>query len=755
MPNKVWLDDETFSPTPITNGVHRYAESVEIMIRALALDDGPVIVRDLTPGGTDWLLDGDNLLPAPFNYADEIDAALHTGDGEVWAHNSHFDRTVERHAGLDIDLFRWRDTMVQAMAHGLPGKLADLCDALKLPTDQAKDKAGKALIQLFCRPISFRFRKRETALESAAQYQAEKDAAEAAWPGRATRETHPDEWRKFLLYAGRDIEAMRAAHKLMPMWNYRGAELDLWHLDQQINDRGVAIDLELAECAVNAVDAAQIGLRERTQEMTNGEVESATKRDALLLHVLAEYGVDLPDMQKATIERRIADPDIPDGLKELLKVRLQASTTSTSKYKTLIKGVSSDNRLRGLLQFCGASRTGRWAGRLFQPQNLPSRGLMPADQVLMGIEALKGGYADLMFQNVMHLTSSAIRGCLFAPPGRKLVVADLSNIEGRVLAWLAGESWKIKAFAAYDAGTGPDLYKLAYGKSFGIRPEDVTKDQRQVGKVQELALGYEGGVGAFLTFAAAYGIDLEEMAERAHRAIPGNVMGQAKIMLEWHRKRTKKCPAAGFGLSERAWLVCESFKLGWRAAHPNVVQLWRDLDANVRAAIQNPGNTFSVGALKIRKDGAWLRIVLPSGRAVCYPGAALVPEKKQKGTPREAIDIEEMEKVEDTGGKTVISYMGINQYSRKWERLETYSGKLAENCIQAIARDVMAANMPECEARGYEIVLTVHDEIISETPDEDTYSAEGLAGIMATVPDWAPGMPLAAAGFEAYRYKKE
>lgn len=756
-------DLETFSPTPITSGVHRYAEQAEIMIRALALDDGPILVRDLTPGGADWLLDGENLTPAPTGYVVAAEAELYTGDGEIYFHNSAFDRTILRHVmpHLCPPLHRWRDTMVQAMAHGLPGKLADLCDALKLPTDQAKDKAGKALIQLFCRPISFRFRKRETALESAAQYQAEKDAAEAAWPGRATRETHPDEWRKFLLYAGRDIEAMRAAHKLMPMWNYRGAELDLWHLDQRINDRGVAIDLELAECAVNAVDAAQIGLRERTQEMTNGEVESATKRDALLLHVLAEYGVDLPDMQKATIERRIADPDIPDGLKELLKVRLQASTTSTSKYKTLIKGVSSDNRLRGLLQFCGASRTGRWAGRLFQPQNLPSRGLMPADQVLMGIEALKGGYADLMFQNVMHLTSSAIRGCLFAPPGRKLVVADLSNIEGRVLAWLAGEQWKIKAFAAYDEGTGHDLYALAYAKSFGVTPESVMEDkkrgggQRQVGKVQELALGYQGGVSAFLTFAATYNIDLEQMADQAFRAIPGNVMGQAKIMLEWHRKKFKRDPASGLGLTERAWLVCESFKIGWRSAHPATVQLWADMEQAMRSAIQNPGNTFTVGMLRVRKDGAWMRVVLPSGRAICYPGAALVPASKRKrGADLDAAGVKDIE-VPDEGGKTVISYMGKDQYSRKWTRLTTYGGKAIENACQAVARDVMAANMPECEAAGYEIVLSVHDELLTETPDSDEWNAEGLAGIMATVPDWAPGMPLAAAGFEAYRYKKE
>jgi DNA polymerase len=799
MSSKLWLDDETFSPTPITNGLHRYAEDVEILIRALALDDGPVIVQDCTPGGLMWELRGDDLISPDLAYVRQVDTALRHSDCEVYAHNSQFDRTVERWAGLRIPLHRWRiplhrwrDTMVQALAHSLPGALGDLCEVLKLPTDKAKDKAGKALIQLFCKPVPFKFRKRAEG-EKLADYKAAREAAEKTWNGRATRETHPAEWHQFLLYAGRDIEAMRAAHKIMPTWNYRGAELELWHLDQTINDRGVAIDVELAECAVNAVDEAQALLRERTAEITNGEVESATKRDAMLAHVLAEYGVELPDMQMATLERRIADPDLPEGLRELLRIRLQASTTSTSKYKTLIKGTSSDGRLRGLLQFCGAARTGRWAGRLWQPQNLP-RPVLKQDEIDAGIDALKAGMANVLYDNVMQLTSSAIRGCIIAPPGKKLVVADLSNIEGRVLAWLAGERWKIKAFGEYDAGTGHDLYALSYAKSFGVTPESVMEDkkaggsQRQVGKVQELALGYEGGVGAFVTFAAAYNIDLEKLAEIGSRAIPGEVWGRANIMYEWHQKQGRH-PDAALGLSKKAWLTCESFKLGWRDAHQNVVQLWRDLDAAVRSAITRPGETFIVGVLRVRRDGAWLRIVLPSGRALCYPSPALVPEKKKrksdecptcegggivqafgwqgdidpqathpevcytcKGSGK--IDLGDLD-TDVSGGRTVITYMGVNQYSRKWDRLTTYGGKLVENVTQAVARDVMAANMPAIEAEMYEIVLTVHDEIICEAPEHEDWNHEHLAALMATVPPWAAGLPLAAAGFEATRYRKD
>jgi DNA polymerase len=751
--SKLWLDDETFSPEPITNGTHKYAEGVEVMLRALALDDGPVLVFDLTPGGEVWELRGDDIVPAdPFDIAD-LEGALDEDDVEVWAWNSHFDRTVERHAGLQIPLHRWRDAMIQAMAHSLPGKLETVCRVLGMGADKAKDKAGKALIQLFCKPVAFRYpkaepfraqREDETKKEYAAAkreaklaYIAARDAAVADWPGRATRESHPAEWRQFIIYAGQDINAMREAHRIIPKWNYPNnhTEVALWHLDQEINDRGVAIDTALAAAAVRAVDIAQEGLRERTVEATNGEVESATKRDAMLVHVLAEYGVDLPDMQKATLERRIDDPDLPEGLRELLRIRLQACTSSTSKYKTLMRAVSSDKRLRGLLQFDGANRTGRWAGRLWQPQNLPRPKLKQKD-IDFGIQCLLLDVADLFYGNVMELTSSAIRGCIVAPAGRKLTVADLSNIEGRVLAWLAGETWKIKAFRAYDNGTGHDLYALAYAKSFNVTPEAVMANKeaggnwRQIGKVMELALGYEGGVGAFITFAAAYGIDLEALADQAFKQIPQTVMAQANIMFEWHCGKKKKDPAAAVGLSKKAWLVCESFKLAWREAHANVKQFWADLGDAVRGAIDSPGVTLRCRCLKVRRDGKWLRIGLPSGRYLCYPD----PQVDEKGT---------------------ISYMGMNQYTRAWCRLTTYGGKLAENVTQAVARDVMAANMPEVEAHGYDIVLSVHDELITETDDVEERNAGELSSILATVPDWAEGLPLAAAGFDAYRYKKD
>ncbi|UUS56289.1 DNA polymerase [Acinetobacter sp. YH16040_T] len=688
MQNELFLDLETYSETPIKNGTHTYAENAEVMIFAWALNDGEVHVEDLTA--------------APMSK--ELVALLHNPSVKLIAHNSGFDRTVLRYARpfLDLKIERWEDTMVQALSHSLPGALGSLSEIFGLETDVAKDKAGKQLIQLFCKP------RPKTSKER-----------------RATSKTHPEKWAEFLSYAKNDILAMREIRKKMPKWNYRNGELALWHLDQKINDRGVCIDTDLVRSAMEAVEKEQKVLAKQTQDMTNGEVEAATQRDAMLKHILNAHGVSLPDMQKSTLERRLNDDSLPLAVRELIAIRLQASTTSTAKYKALALGTNSDGRLRGTLQFNGASRTGRWAGRLFQPQNLPRPSLKQED-IDFGIEALKIECADLFTNNVMELTSSAIRGCIIAPEGKKLVITDLSNIEGRGLAWLAGEEWKNQAFRDFDNGTGHDLYKVAYSKSFNVPPETVDKDQRQVGKVQELALGYEGGVGAFLTFAVAYNLDLDAMAEQAFNGIDRSVMNEAIRAWEWHKKERRNT----FGLKKNTWLVCDSFKRSWRYAHPNISAWWSELKLTAIKALTNPDHAYPCRKVVMMKKGSWLLIKLPSGRFLCYPGARA-----------------------ETDGR--ISYMGNNQYTRKWERLYTYGGKLAENITQAFSRDVLAFNMPTIESKGYEIVLSVHDEVITEAIDNPSWNHEHLSKLLAANPEWAIDLPLAAAGFESYRYKKD
>lgn len=644
----LYLDVESFCEEPIKSGLHRYAERVEIMTVQWAFDEGEVSVVE-------------------FPNADLIQTLIDEAD-EIVIQNSAFDRTVLRHAlGVEVPLEKIVDTMVQALAHGLPGSLDKLCDILGVPTDKAKDKAGKQLIQIFCKP-----RPKNSAVR------------------RATKATHPVEWQRFLDYAASDIPSMREVHKRLPKWNYPGnaRERALWVLDQRINDRGVAVDLRFAERAVEAIGVATKRLDARTRAETNGEVESARKRDQLLAHILKDYGVDLPDMQKATLERRIEDPDLPEPVKELLRIRLMTATTSTSKYKALLRSTSSDGRLRGTLQFCGASRTGRWAGRLFQPQNLPRTSKKWKKQVDTAIQAFRDGVVDLAYgeDDVMQAAANCIRGALVAAEDHKLVASDLSNIEGRMLAWLAGEQWKLDAFA-----NGDDLYVLGYSRSFGVPVEEVEADEaaggtmRLIGKVQELALGYSGAVGAFGKMAAAYGVSLPDAR------------------------------------------VLEIVK-GWRKANPAIVRFWYDLeDAAVRAA-SSPGRRIECGKLVLQRDGSWLRIRLPSGRYLCYPGV----------------------RVED--GK--LSYMGVNQYTRKWERISTYGGKLVENCTQAAARDVLAWNMPEIEAAGFPIIMSIHDELVTEPLDSGQWTSHYLSSLMSAVPPWAQGLPLAAEGYEAARYRK-
>lgn len=694
-------DLETWCEAPLKHGTYQYAEKCEVMLFAFAIDDGPVSVWDLTAGEE---------MPS------ELEEAMLLAD-EIVFQNSMFDRSVFRLAinshpvmrEVGEDIPRWRDTMVQALAHSMPGSLDKLGDVLKLDQDQRKLKVGKELVMLFCKP-----RPKNAKIR------------------RATRDTHPAEWEQFKAYADSDILAMRAVRRKAPRWNYRGEELALWHLDQRINDRGVCVDLDLARGAIEAVKQEQARLKEVTQEMTAGYVESATKRDKLLEYLLMEYGVDLPDLRKDTLERRIDDPELPVELRNLLAVRLMAATGSTAKYQALVRGVSGDGRLRGLLQFCGAMRTGRWGGRTFQPQNLP-RPDMEQEEIEQCIEAIKDGVLDLVSDNVMRACSNAIRGCIIAPPGKKLVVGDLSNIEGRKAAWLAGEHWKLQKFREYDEGTGHDLYAVAYAKAFNITPEEVMHNKkhgdglmRQIGKVMELMLQYEGGVGAFITGAATYGIDLDAMAEAALPNVPTDVFQESKEFYDWTTKKKRST----FGLEADTFIACDALKRLWRYAHPAISSYWGELKDTATRAINRPGESFPCRRLVVRRDGAWLKIQLPSGRFLCYPS----PQVDEKGQ---------------------ISYMGVNQYSRKWSRIMTYGGKILENCTQAAARDVLACNMPLIEQHGYEIVLSVHDELITETPDSDEFSVDHMCMLMSTNTDWSEGLPLASAGFEGYRYKKD
>ena len=773
-------DLETYSAEPINNGAHRYAEKAEVLLWAYADGDGDIKVWDVANGCVHWQDDltglwEEQFIGKPFPPQSLINI-LQDPEAAVWFHNGGmFDFVVLQqampHLLKMVDISRWRDTMVQAFSHALPGALEKLGEVLNLHEDHRKIADGKKLVRLFCMPQTKGFAKKHGAI-------------------RATKATHPAEWQRFVQYAGGDIVTMREARRLMPSWNYKDKQLTLWHTDLKINNRGFAVDLELAKHAVTVAQIIQGRLSARVNKGTDGAVKSATQRDAMLdflQPLCAEFGVDLPDMKADTLERRLEDPDLPDYIKDLLLIRLEASMNSVSKFKTLLKRVSSDGRLRGSMQFRGAGRTGRWAHRGFQPGNLP-RPSLSHELVEYAIECIKADdmeAMELVFPNLMLAISNTIRGAIVAAEGKKLVVADLSNIEGRVAAWLAGEDWKLQAFRDFDtiligddgeplrdkkgkpARKGVDLYIKAYMSSFNVEdPSTVDKDKRQIGKVEELMFQYGGGVGAWLTGAATYGIDLAAMTESVWDTIPEWAKLEAADFLHWlyEQNTTKlkrklqalddkvtngelhpeevsaewseleaKIEAAKvkccYGLTERVFIACDAIKRLWRKAHPAISSYWKDLENTVKHAIDIPGETLTCRKVKIRRDGAWLRIGLPSGRALCYPNPG----------------------IDKTGS---IFYTGHNPYTRQWGKVKTYGGKLLENVTQAVACDQLAECMPAAELAGYETVLSVHDELVTETPDSEDFTAEELADIMCSDLGWNAGLPLAAAGFETDRYKK-
>lgn len=450
---KLWLDRETYSELDLKEvGTYRYASAAEDLLVAYAIDDEAPRVWDCTAE------------PMP----DELWNAMVTAD-EVIAHNAQFDKAIHRgpkQAHLPpIELSRWRCTMAWALSHALPGGLSDLCRVLKVPSDLAKDKEGKKLIALFCKPQPANRKLR-----------------------RATRETHPAEWERFKQYAATDIVAMRECARRLPTWNWDESAIAEWHCDQRINERGFQVDRELTRAGAHAAVTEKERIAVRFRELTRGVVDRPSQRDQFKAFVANEFGVHLDDTTKDTFTQMRKDPSLDPRLAELMELSMAANRTSTAKYAALDPAVDDDGRFRGGLQFAAASRTRRWGGRLFQPQNLPSRGLPSAASVEDYIACLKMGTHDLYFQNLMLYGSAALRGCVIAKPGNKLAVADLSNIEGRVLAWLSGERWKLQAFREYDAGTGPDLYNITAVSIIGGDPWKVAKVDRNVfGKVPDLA----------------------------------------------------------------------------------------------------------------------------------------------------------------------------------------------------------------------------------------------------------------------------
>lgn len=758
---RLFLDTETFSGVDLKKvGAYAYAEhpTTEIMICTYAIDEGRVQTWDCTESPT-----MPRELRKALRHVSRKKAKI------VMANGLLFDRLVIREKwGIDLPVSQIEDTMIMAFRHALPGSLDMQCQVLGVDAEHAKDKAGKALIKRFCKPTPKTYKIR-----------------------RYTRETHPEEWAKFLRYAALDIIAMREVYWRIPDWGNTPKEDEILLIDQLINDRGFYVDVDLANAAIKAVQAHKEELKEEAWERFGGKL---TGNDFLPILRDIAPAFTIHNAQKSTLNDLLEDPDFPDEGKALIEMRLGASSTASTKYNPLVNGLSADGRRRGCLQYGGAKRTLRWAGKGFQPQNL-ARGEYSDDHegkikrregesdvsfwvrshmLTNGINSLLRGTAHWAY-DISKLTASTVRGCIIPAKGKKFVVADYSNVEGRGLAWIAGEKTALMVFKA-----GRDIYCETAGKMFGLDPDYIKanrKDLRQIGKACELGLGYGGGVAAFLQFAKNLGLDLYTMADVMKGTFPDHIWAAAKRGYEYARiNEAKRPPKPGkkderptYILPKNVWLTCDAIKRMWREAHPKTVAFWAELEDAVLCAIRNPGKAYWAGA-NVRPDGRkalkivrtkakhdptfdeerddpdaagwWLKIELPSGRIMSYPGIALSVTTE--------ID-------EDTGKKrtsTRIKYQGENQTTRQWGFQYTYGGKLTENIVQALCRDILAWSMPGVEAAGYKIVLSVHDELITEVPDTDDYTTEELCALMCDLPIWAKGFPLAAEGDIMYRYRK-
>ena len=647
---KLSCDIETFSDVDLIRcGVYKYADSpnFEMLLFAYAVDDGDVYIIDIA-GGEE--------LPEKIIQAIKSDTVVKT------AYNAQFERVcLSRYLKLPdgeyLNPQSWYCTAVQAAELALPLSLADVGSVLGL--ERQKMTEGKELIKYFCVPCK-----------------------PTKSNGNCTRNRpcHDiNKWETFKKYCMRDVDVERQIADKLKMYPISDEEHRLYVLDQIINDRGVLVDSELAEQAVKLNSIQTAVAVEQAYMITGLENPNSVTQ---LKQWLKEKGVEIESLSKKSV-KSLADETDGD-VSEMLKLRLLMAKTSVKKYEAVIRSVCSDNRVHGMMRFCGANRTGRWSGNILQPQNLPQNHL---PDLTLARDIVKDGdfeMLDMMFGNVPNVLSELIRTVLIPKPNHRFIVADFSAIEARVLAWIAGEQWRIDTFK-----NGGDIYCASASKMFKVPVEKhgVNGELRQKGKISELACGYGGSVGALKNMGAV------EM---------------------------------GVQENELQGLIND-----WRNANPHIVRFWYEVGNAAMKAIKEK-TTVPLGKLVFAYERGILFIRLPSGRRLSYI-------KPRIGTNR-------------FGGDS-ITYMGINS-AKKWDRLETFGGKLTENIVQGTARDLLANALINAANAGYDTVFHVHDEIICEVPN-GYGSVDELCKLMCIKPEWADGLPLNADGFECEYYKKE
>jgi DNA polymerase len=628
----------------------------------------------------------------------------------LYAHNAGFEHALWTKVwapkwGVPApeDFSRWRCTAAMAAAMALPRALANAAQVLGLTV--RKDAAGHRLMLQVCKP----------------------------------RSRYPTVWwddpvklRKLADYCHTDVAVEhQLAQVLRPLSE---EERELWLLDHKINQRGIKVDLP-------HVQLAHV-LAKAEAERLDGEMQLATafalktaKHPKAITRWLQLQGVSTEKTDKTALRVLLADEELSVGVRHVLRIREEARRSSLGKLEAFLQRTSPDGRLRDQLLYHGAS-TGRWAGTGVQLQNL-MRPWMKHDDIMSAMGFLGGSpnlFRLIFGEPALNSIANMMRSFLIAEPGHELVMADFSNIEGRVLAWLAGEHWKLDAFRAYDAGTGPDLYVSAVVRTLGVKAEDVDDFLRQLGKVFELSLGFGGGHGALLKALVDRDVSLPELIAFTRKQVSEE---RWKNVADGWEKDNR------YGLEVEPWTALQIIINGWRAAHPALCStdptspgLWRRLEDAAMWAVQNKMEPVTVGPISFLGTPTILWARLPSGRKLAYTNPKIEWVDTPWKTRREA-----------------VVFKGQDQITRRWMTQAAYGGMWAENMTQAVARDLMAEAMLRVEAKGWPLVLTVHDEVVSEVP-AGTVTSEAYSAVVEALPPWAEGLPVSAKAVVTTRYKK-
>jgi DNA polymerase len=733
-----FFDTETRSRVPIQFGTDQYLTGAEPLMLTFCRDDDRAQYWDVIGGE-----------PTPRDFAD----AVADPDESLFAHNVPFDRGVmSRLLGIRLPVHRYRCTMAQARAHGLPGSLGTLGTVLGLREDQQKLVEDGKLIDLFCVPDKY--------------------------GNYADRYTHPAEWQRFVGYGVRDAEALREIWKRLPKHNYQGVNLETWWLDQLVNERGFGFDAELARAARKLLDAAKIRHDGEVSAQTAGEVAAVTQRAKLLAYFQRVGGLDLPNMRAATIREYLEHDDPRPEMRILLELRLEGSKSSGAKYRRGLETMGPDGRVRYGIQFSGAGRTGRFSGRNFQAHNLPRpvtnivtpegehqtipvKAKYVLDVIIPGILSGDALHEPMIYGGPNEACANALRGCIVPAPGNELVVADWSNIEGRVMAWIADARDLLYTYEAQNRGEKADSYMALASVMFGIPLEKLLADPksydnyRQAAKVVTLACQYGGSVGALATMAGAYNMDLELIARLAlAKATPEQLK---KAERAWVRAFLT---GEDWELEYKTYVGCHVLVQAYREANDAITQVRHDVDNATKLAVKNPGQIFDVAKCRIMRSGTSLIIQLPSGRRLLYADPKLHIE---------AIADPETGKSRNSEYVSYLTARGKN-----WLREKAWSGLFIENIVQAIANDCLRAGLliahretlkvdairdylELVEGAETAIALHVHDEVVLDVP-AGSYSLAALLKNLTTDVlaefAWTRGLPLAAAGWVGTRYRK-